>query len=563
MPGSLRWRLPLSYAGIALFAAVCLGVVLLITLRSYYLQREQAYLVDNARAIGEAVVDMAAQDTSPAALRSQLKSFSFLSQTRVRLLDETKGIVVDSGGPQQQQEVVALSLLAPSTSPAHLEVPLKTVSSPELEMEIDLLSSRVSRTMTTTLGGDTYRSLIVIEDDAATITETIVISGSGLDTLLGSADESGVNIDPPRLVSRLPTVGTPYGFGFDASVGSSDRRSQQVVRYPFHDEGGSLAGYVELSEGPAYGLQVLESVASGWLIAGVVAVALAAGVGWFVSRRISRPLLSLAGTTARMAEGELTARAEVVSQDEFGSLARSFNEMADRVEETVVTLRRFVTDAAHELQTPLTALRTNLELIASGEHEEGDRRALVDRALTQVTRLAALTGGLLELSRIESDVLRDQHAPLDLVALTRETSELYASQAEQADLSFHIELPLGALMIDGNGYQLRRALGNLLDNAIKFTPSGGKVQVGVRDDGQWTVLWVADAGIGIPEGDLSHLFGRFHRGGNAACYPGSGLGLAIVRAIAESHGGQVVVEQNVPHGALFSLRLPTSGAPPP
>ena len=563
MPRSLRWRLVLSYSGIALLAAVCLGVVLLITLRSYYLQREQAYLVDNARAIGIAVADMVEQDTSPAALRSQLKNFSFLSQTRVRLLDEAKRVMVESGGPQQQQEVVALSLLAPSTSPARVRVPLETVASPELEMEIGLLSSAISRTMTTTLGGDTYRSLIVIEDDAATITETVVISGSGLDRLLGSGDESGVNIGPLGLISRLPTVGTPYGFGFDADVGPNDCRSQQIVRYPFHDEGGSLAGYVELSEGPAYGLQVLESVAWGWGIAGGMAVALAAGVGWFVSRRISRPLLSLAGTTARMADGELTARAEVVSQDEFGSLAQSFNEMADRVEETVVTLRRFVTDAAHELHTPLTALRTNLELIASGEGEEGGHRAPVDRALTQVTRLAALTEGLLALSRIESDVLRDQHAPLDLVALARETSELYASQAEQADLSFHLELPPGALMIDGNEPQLRRALGNLLDNAIKFTSSAGEVRVGVCQDGSWSVLWVADTGIGIPEDDLPHLFGRFHRGRNAAGRPGSGLGLAIVEAIAESHGGQVMVEQNVPQGALFSLRLPTCGAPPP
>ena len=556
VPKSLRWRLPLSYAGIALVAALCLGVVLLITLRNYYSQREHDYLVENARAIGAAVADLVESEPSPGALRSQLKSYSFLSQTRVRLLDETEQVVADSGSPQQQQRVVALSLLDPWISPAFPGGAGETISPFGVEPELDRLSSPISRVITTTLGDDIYRSIIVIEDDSATITETVVITGSGFDGIHRSAEEPGVVVGPLGLISRMPTVGTPYGFGFDADAVSSDRKSRQIVRYPFGDDGGSPMGYVELSEGPAHGIQILEGVAWAWGVAAVVAVMLAIGVGWFVSKRISAPLLSLAATTVRMADGEFGARAPVASQDEFGLLAQSYNEMADRVEETVVTLRRFVTDAAHELHTPLTALRTNLELIAIEENDEKDRHALVDRALSQVARLAALTGGLLELSRIESDVPASSHARLDLGALLRETSEVYASQAEQAGLSFHLELPRGALIIEGDGPQLRRALGNLLDNAIKFTPSGGDVTLGARQDGRWSALWVADAGIGIPDNDLPHLFGRFHRGRNAADRPGSGLGLAIVKAIVESHGGHVTVADNGSQGAVFSVWLP-------
>lgn len=218
--------------------------------------------------------------------------------------------------------------------------------------------------------------------------------------------------------------------------------------------------------------------------AGSVAVVLAAGVGWFASRRISDPLVSLTRVTSRMAQGELAARADVAGRGELGVLARSFNEMAERVEETVVTLRRFATDAAHELRTPLTALRTNLELAANGKDDD-ERRALVDRALTQLARLEALTVGLLELSRIETGVAEDQGGPLDLVALVGETSELYASQAEQAGLSFHLDLGAEALVVQGVEPQLRRALSNLLDNALKFTPVGGVVRVGARQDGSW------------------------------------------------------------------------------
>jgi signal transduction histidine kinase len=274
-----------------------------------------------------------------------------------------------------------------------------------------------------------------------------------------------------------------------------------------------------------------------------------------ISRRISAPLLALTQVATQMTVGDLSARADVTREDEFGTLAHTFNEMAQQVEETVVTLRRFVADAAHELHTPLTALRTNLEL-AANEKGEADRHTFIDHAQTQVERLAALTGSLLELSRLEAGTMKDEYASLDLVALVQETSEPYASQAEQAGLSFWLNLPAEAVTLWGDEARLGLALGNLLDNALKFTPDGGTVSVSVHQQNGWAELQVENTGIGIPVEDLPHLFSRFHRGCNAAAYPGSGLGLAIVKAIVEGHGGQVMVE-NTAQGARFSLRLPT------
>jgi signal transduction histidine kinase len=288
-------------------------------------------------------------------------------------------------------------------------------------------------------------------------------------------------------------------------------------------------------------------VARGWTIAGAISVILAAGVGWLISRRISAPLLALTNTTARMAEGDLAARATVASQDEVGLLARSFNQMADQVEDTIVTLRRFVSDAAHEIHTPLTALRTNLELASDDK--------FVRRARAQVGRLEALTEGLLALSRIEAGEQAEGHTAVALTSLVQEVSELYASRAEQSGLTFDLALPETPVTIWGDEAQLCHALGNLLDNGIKFTPQGGAVSVELVQEREWAELSVEDTGIGIPEDDLPHLFSRFHRGRNAAAYPGSGLGLAIVKAIAESHDGQVAAE-NTAQGARFTLRLP-------
>jgi len=135
-------------------------------------------------------------------------------------------------------------------------------------------------------------------------------------------------------------------------------------------------------------------------------------------------------------------------------------------------------------------------------------------------------------------------------------SELYASQAEQAGLSFEMELPEEAVRISGDAAQIRRALGNLLSNAIKFSQPGGSIDVTLEADAIWTKLSVRDTGIGIPAEDMPKLFTRFHRGCNASARPGSGLGLAIVKAIMKRHGGQMSAENRSP-GACFSLSWPS------
>jgi two-component system phosphate regulon sensor histidine kinase PhoR len=173
-----------------------------------------------------------------------------------------------------------------------------------------------------------------------------------------------------------------------------------------------------------------------------------------------------------------------------------------------------------------------------------------------VGRLESLTSGLLDLSRLEAEAGQEDHVQLELVTLVRDVSEAYASRAEQVGLAFNLTLPEGPVTVEGDKAQLRQVLGNLLDNAVKFTSEGGAVSAGVRQNGERVELWVEDTGIGIPADDLPDLFGRFHRGRNAAGYPGSGLGLAIVKAIVEKHRGSVDVASTPGQGTRFTLRLP-------
>jgi signal transduction histidine kinase len=567
---SIRWRLPLSYAAIALLAALSLGIVLLTTLRSYYRQHELNYLTENARGISSELARLVQADLPPAALQAQLKSFAFLAQTRVRLLDEANNPVADSGEPQDRPQVAALSIEVEANefvSGDMFTKPIKGAGiavAPEkgyasfIYLKQPGLEAALKDTLIT-------RTLIISTNEAGTevfhwqvgekVTGSPVMIASETAPFEHAVEASEVLGLPPDFISFVPAVRTPYGFGLNAEVAADGRRSDQVVSQPFYDAEGKLLGYAELSQGPAYGREIVESVAWGWAGAGGVAVLLAAGVGWLISRQLSAPLLALTEVTASMAAGNLSVRAEVKrdAPREVGLLAGSFNEMAEQVEETVLTLRRFVADAAHELHTPLTALRTNLELGSA----EANPQPFINRAQTQVERLETLTRDLLDLSRLETGASQTNFGPVNLNPLVQEVGELYASRAEQMGLTFSLELPEQPLAVSGNEAHLRRALSNLLDNALKFTSEGGSVWLGLRPlpAQNWAELWVEDTGLGIPATDVPQLFSRFHRGRNATAYPGSGLGLAIVKAITEGHGGQVAVENRLT-GACFQVRLP-------
>ena len=550
MPTSLRRRLPLTYAGIALLATLSLGVMLIATLLVYYGQREEDYLATNAWAVSNRLAHLVAEDAPPAVLKAQVEGFAFLLQTRVVLYDAAGQVVVDSGLPTGL--FVDLAVQSPpagadgaSTAgdfdtsivvrrqPLGAGVPFPALTMPGLPAAPDAPDLR----------GEAARQA----EAAARLAEAEARQAEA---------EARRAAAPPAFpaLPPLPVRNTLYGFSLSRDVDDAGLRSDRRIDALVVDlEHGRALGSVALSDGPPYGREIVLRVALTWLVASALASLLAAGAGWLVSRRLTAPLLALTAVTERMAEGDLATRARVERRDEIGRLARSFNAMAGRIEENVATLRRFVADAAHELNTPLTALRANLDLaLEAGSVEE--RAGFVAQARADGQRLERLMNDLLDLSRIEAGpVATDQ--PLDLTAVLRTASERYAAQAEQAGLGFGVTLPAEAVMVRADEVQVRRALDNVVDNAVKFTPPGGRVGLRLADDDTWATVTVDDTGPGIPAEDQPHLFSRFHRGRNAAAYPGSGLGLAIVKAMMTRHGGDVTVTSSS-SGTVVTLRWP-------
>ena len=285
--------------------------------------------------------------------------------------------------------------------------------------------------------------------------------------------------------------------------------------------------------------------------------ALAAVLGRMASRRVLRPLGEVAEAAQHIGETEdLHSRLHVHADDEVGQLATNFNAMLDRLEtsrdaldESVRAQRQLVADASHELRTPVTSLRTNIEvLLQGGELDPEDRRRLLADVVEQSEELSALVNDLIELAR------GDQPGPdTDDVRLDRLAAESLARARRNAP-GIRFDGQLEPVLIDGVPERLGRAINNLLDNAARHSPPGGTVDVRVDATG----VRVRDHGTGVAAQDIPYVFDRFFRGTNSRGRQGSGLGLAIVRQVTEQHGGTATVANAPDGGAIFTMALPTS-----
>jgi two-component system sensor histidine kinase MprB len=286
-------------------------------------------------------------------------------------------------------------------------------------------------------------------------------------------------------------------------------------------------------------------------------VAMAAGLGYIVSRAALSPVARLSAAAEQVAAThDLSQRIDPGGGDELGRLAESFNSMLTALEASLGAQRQLVADASHELRTPLTSLRTNIEVLANSDRlaEEQRERLLAD-VIAQLGELTALVGDLVDLARGAEP--RDQppaRLRLDLLVSTA------VERAQARAPSVRFELQTSPCTVKGVAPALERAIGNLLDNAAKWSPPEGTVEVSVTADGE---VSVRDHGPGIDAEDLPYVFDRFYRSTAARNLPGSGLGLAIVRQIIEAAGGSVEAETHPGGGAVLGVRLPAVRAEEP
>ncbi len=550
---SIRWQLPLSYALIALVAAFSLSMVLINLLREHYSQQELALLSRTANILDNILSTRLSQPFTVDTVPMELSNLSAFFNVRIEALDSKMITLRDTGIPQSF--TVTMATMSEASNPISIQSgrPSLVISGGEF-----MAIPTVDAPITLSDGGDTFTLMDSGNQDVLLSTEPS-IGRFEITPVQGTQ----VNFDRPRFFPPnwmfqtggfMESAPVSIDAGGAMLIQSRERSDQQILISIGGLSDGVPLGFLRVSALPAIGTEIVNSVAQGALIAGTAAMLLAAGAGYFISRRLTAPLGKLESAAHDMAAGEYWVRADVKRRDELGKLADAFNGMAQQVESTVIALRRFVADAAHELHTPLTALRADLEL--AREQPGSDKLSL---ALRQATRLEALCDDLLDLSRLESPALfwQTEAAPVDMSEMIHDLGEVYASRAEQGDIEFALEVaPMLPDLPTGSSSQMRRALGNLLDNALKFTPAGGNITLAATPSDFGLDIHITDNGIGIPPSEIKRVFDHFYRGSNTHDYPGSGLGLAITHAIVKAHNGRVEVNSDG-QGTRFRVMLPT------
>jgi signal transduction histidine kinase len=281
-----------------------------------------------------------------------------------------------------------------------------------------------------------------------------------------------------------------------------------------------------------------------WGLAITVALALAGGV--MLSRTMLRRLDEINATSREIMAGDLSQRVPMRgNEDDFDQLAGNLNAMLDEIERLMDGIRHVSDNIAHDLRTPLTRLRQRLDALLSENGDAAERNALIEKSIADADQLLATFSALLRIARIEAGGYRPATETVDLARLIDDAAELYGALADERDIALKVSTTASAL-VQGDRDLLFQAITNLMDNALKYTPSGGHVTLKVTHTADRVRLEVADDGPGIPQAERANVTRRFYRLESSRTTPGSGLGLSLVSAIAAVHRAELALEDNDP-----------------
>jgi two-component system, OmpR family, sensor kinase len=397
--------------------------------------------------------------------------------------------------------------------------------------------------------GELKPSPRLVDQFASTGGRVVILDSSG--SVLTDSAGSGT---PPLPVSA----------GDIAAADRHDRSTRDVALAgdvlrmtvePVSAADGRQIGYVAWADSTRPLREVLTTVGASLLLGGVVIVLLALAGGLVLARRALAPVAEVTDTARAIAlSGDFAARVEPGRPgDEVGDLAVAFNEMLAALEQNHHALQRFLGDASHQLRTPLTTIRANLDLAKRPDIPDEDRRAIIADARDEAERMARLVADLLSLARAESGA-RLEFAPVELDAVVVDAVRRQA----QADSLVRMTVSVEPAVIDGDRDRLADLVGVLLDNAARYTPEGGLVNTDLSVHDGSAVIRVSDTGIGLSEEDRRRVFERLYRGSRARELrpSGTGLGLAIAKWIVESHGGTIELTNRDGGGAQATVALP-------
>jgi heavy metal sensor kinase len=292
-----------------------------------------------------------------------------------------------------------------------------------------------------------------------------------------------------------------------------------------------------------------------------VVLGLAALIGWFLARRALAGVGGIAATARRITGGDLTVRAPVSPrEDEIDQLAGNINQMLDRILDLITGIREMSENIAHDLKSPLTRIRGLAEVTLTTAEQRDDYEHMAASTIEECDRLLDMINTMLVISRTEAGVQQLDWQALDAGGLVRDAVRLFETTAKDKDLRVAVAVE-GDPTLTGDARMLQRMVANLLDNAIRYTPRGGRVAIAVQAvAAEHVELVFTDTGIGIQAVDIARIFERFYRCDPSRSQSGTGLGLSLARAVAQAHGGHIAVRSEPGQGSTFSVWLPRNSA---
>jgi signal transduction histidine kinase len=516
---SIRTRLVISHLFVIFVAMAISGFLLLSFLERYFVDAMERSLLAQAQLTAQALIPGAT---------ARVEESHDLDLAAANVLSQQRSSNISVQMAQQATPPSSPPPTAPTPLPGSPLASLSDVTlslSAELETRIRILDQQGIVLVDSMEGQDLGRDLSGVEEVAQ------ALSGRPGEAIRLAESRIGIG-------SRTMYVAVPI---------SVDR---QVV------------GAVHLSQSMSDLLTVIYDLRWRLVISAGVAAVVASVAGLLLSRALTRPIRQLTLAADEVARGNLERQVPVRSADEIGRLGQAFNRMVAQLRATERMRTDFVSNVSHELRTPLTAIKGLVETLRDGAVDDREVR---DRFLTTVEdetdRLIRLVNDLLVLSKADSHALKLKREPLDVRDLIDRSICKLAPQLEEKGILVEASASDGPQLILADADRIEQVLVNLLDNAIKYSPEGGRITVAIDDEGQaleMVSVAVGDEGVGIPAEDLPRVFERFYRVDRARARDGggSGLGLSIAKAIVEAHGGDITLRSEEGQGTTVRFTLP-------
>ena len=280
--------------------------------------------------------------------------------------------------------------------------------------------------------------------------------------------------------------------------------------------------------------------------------------GLFLTRRALQPIRNLIRTIREIQAGRMDARVpDPRTEDEFQELVMLFNHMLGRIETLIEAMKDSLDNVAHDLRSPLTRLRVTAETALLSDQDEQSYREALGNCIEESDRILVMLNTLMDISEAEAGALKPDLQNVDVCRVIEEVLDIYRFVAEEKAIGIHYTEPEERLTIRADDIRLKQAVANLTDNAVKYTPPGGRIDIEVSEQPHGIDIIVRDNGVGIPEDDLPRIWDRLFRGDRSRSEKGLGLGLSLVRAVIQAHGGSVDVVSSVNEGSVFTVHLPS------